>query len=56
VTLNSDVMKKKFGTHLFPINSYTVRGTFPQIMQVYGMEEELDISLSMEEPNVVFGP
>jgi hypothetical protein len=31
-------------------------GAFPQIMQVYGIEEELDISLSMENPNVSFGP
>jgi len=31
-------------------------GAFPQIMQIYGIDEELDITLSVEQPNVVFGP
>jgi len=56
VTVNSELMQKKFGTHLFPINSYTVVNAFPQIMQMFGIEEELDISLSMDKPNVTFGP
>lgn len=29
VTLNSDMMKKSFGTHLFPITARTVADAYP---------------------------
>ena len=56
VTLNTELMMRKFGTHLFPVNSYTIMGFYPQIMKTYGTNEELDISLSLDRTNVTFGP
>jgi hypothetical protein len=38
ITLSSEMMKRSFGTHLFPITAEAVAIAFPQIAEVYGLK------------------
>ena len=56
ITLSSDMMKRSFGTHLFPITARTVANAFPQISDVYGLDQELDIEFDIWRANFMFVP
>lgn len=56
ITLSSEMMKRSFGTHLFPITSRSVANAFPQIADIYGLDQELDIEIDVWRASFTFGP
>jgi hypothetical protein len=56
ITLSSEMMKRSFGTHLFPITSRSVANAFPQIADIYGLDQELDIEIDLWRASFTFGP
>ena len=56
ITLSSEMMKRSFGTHLFPITARSVANAFPQIADIYGLDQELDIEIDVWRASFTFGP
>lgn len=49
-------MQQDLGTHLFPINAALVSEAYPEIAQVYGPDQELQIEVQITNPRFKFGP
>lgn len=56
ISLSSEMMKRSFGTHLFPITAQTVANAYPQIAEIYGVNQELDIELNIWYATMQFAP